>query len=139
MSDHSAGIGMLLIVVAVFVSALGLQVNSALIVLGLGIFLVAILIHARAQFGREMKPIEELGFKRNRDAIAYHGLGGGMDWQLVCLGFVALAASFVIGLGILGERSGGASLLAFSAFALMGAAARLKRRWPSDPDDGNVR
>ena len=138
-SDHSAVIGILAIVFAVFVSALGLPVNAALMIIGLIIFLIAILLHARAQFGREMKPIEELGFERNRDAIVYHGLGGGMDWRLVGLGFVALAVSFIVGFGIIGERSGGASLLAFSAFALLGAAARLKRRWPSDTDAEMVR
>ena len=137
--DHSAVIGILAIVFAVFVSVFGLQVNSALMIIGFIIFLIAILLHARAQFGKEMKPIEELGFKRNRDAIVYIGLGGGMDWRFVSLSFVALAVSFIVGFGIIGERSGGAGLLAFSAFALLGAAARLKQRWPSDTDAEKVR
>lgn len=101
-------------------------------IIGLALFGIAALVHGYAMLTKEMKSAQELGFDRTRDAIIYASSLSGMDWRTMALGLSALATSFVVGFGILGEPSSGGALLSFGAFAYLGAIARLQRIWPSD-------
>lgn len=106
--------------------------NAVLIGLGLLTFVIAVLIHGWAMATREMKSAEELGFDRNRDALLYSGSWFGFDRRLSFIGILALLIAVLLGFGVDDSTSGASGLLAFTTFALIGAVARLKRRWPSD-------